>query len=50
MDVRLSLTLRERRSQPVPAEELCAALNLTPQRLACEGVPGTQYNGTSLSD
>jgi len=36
MDVRLSLTLRERRSQPVPAEELCAALNLTPQRLARE--------------
>jgi BirA family biotin operon repressor/biotin-[acetyl-CoA-carboxylase] ligase len=36
MDVRVSLTLRQRRSRPVPAEELCAALNLTPQRLARE--------------
>jgi BirA family biotin operon repressor/biotin-[acetyl-CoA-carboxylase] ligase len=36
MDVRLSLMLRQRRSQPVPAEELCEALNLSPQRFACE--------------
>jgi BirA family biotin operon repressor/biotin-[acetyl-CoA-carboxylase] ligase len=36
MDVRLSLMLRERRLQPVPAEELGAALALSPQRLACE--------------
>jgi BirA family biotin operon repressor/biotin-[acetyl-CoA-carboxylase] ligase len=36
MDVRLSLMLRERRLRPVPAEELGAALGLTPQRLARE--------------
>ncbi|MCX5656303.1 MAG: biotin--[acetyl-CoA-carboxylase] ligase [Planctomycetota bacterium] len=36
MDVRLSLALRERRSRPVFAEELGAALALAPQRLARE--------------
>lgn len=36
MDVRLSLMLREGRSRPVPAEELGAVLNLSPQRLARE--------------
>ena len=36
MDVRLSLMLREGRSRPVSAEELAAALNLSPQRLARE--------------
>ena len=36
MDARLSLMLRERRSRPVPAEELGAALALSPQRLARE--------------
>ena len=36
MDVRLSLMLRETRLRPVPAEELGAALALSPQRLARE--------------
>ena len=36
MDVRLSLMLRERRSQPVLAEELGESLGLSPQRLVRE--------------